>query len=410
MRSTPNFDNSIKQKWSNLELALAGTTATFVLSQTIWLIGGYTRDFSNAPSWITQIRLASMVILMAIMFSQTANIGKSKRLAVAITTCSAGLLITGLITDLLSGSRFSTANPYLTYLFLTVIVFQLPRIALDFRRSINASLRIIVWMSLFLALVRREVAFNAGTARIDGLGTTSRLSGAVGDANTLAFFALLLLVAALCFRLRFWQIDVLGAFSVLIFAQTRFSLVIGILVLVLGTLRFSNFNTRVITSAGTYLAAGGLLLTAFYSPVTSSSVDGSDFWNTRLVIWQWALSVIPTEPFIGLGLSGYYSAITLSNSYWVHAHNQILQDLLIGGPIRATLGMGYLVCLSLIAITNKRSLSGVLAASILVLYSVIEVPLFFDSLNFRFLGTMIITFVVYSEANGDSVLISKPNT
>jgi hypothetical protein len=370
-------------------LSLGVIAAVWIATQALWQAQGVGRDFAVSPNYLTPLRFAALVFLIAsTLYSRASSVRNNKYLLVA--AFCAGLAFWGFASEYLATGNIWFSGETYTYLSLAIISLVLSRKNLDLRNGVALISRLVIWSSLALAVVIPSVVFGAGSSRISLLGSETRLSGVVGDANTLSFFALVLITLSIGGRSKLSRFDLLMSLVVLALTQSRFGAILAAIIFV--SYFFVNRNRRFLNYVVplSFLIGFSVFVFGLNQRLNVYSIDGSDFWNTRLVIWKWASTTIESEPLTGLGLTNYYQAIAQSGSFWVHSHNQVLQDILTGGYIRALLVVGLMIAMAIIAQRLSQDFQSIFLVAILVLYSQVEVPLFLDSFNYRFLGLLLV--------------------
>jgi len=372
----------------------------WILTQAIWQSQGVERDFSLTPSYVTPLRIAALAILLVIAVSRgTVDHINKKYLLIAIF-CAA-ITFWGMISDYFGTGRIGLNGETYTYLFLTLITLALARTSLNLRQGVLLINRLVIWSSLLFAVLVPHAAFGAGSSRLAFIGSQTRLSGVVGDANTLSFFALVLIALSLEGRRKLNRLDVLLAIVVLVLTQSRFGAIIAGVIFIIYFVSKRTHRILATVIPISFVVGFSILIFGLSQKLSAFNIDGSDFWNTRLVIWNWAVTTISSEPITGLGLPNYYQAINQSGSFWVHSHNQILQDILIGGYVRGFLILAFLVVMSYIAQKLAKDRASIFLIATVLMFGQVEVPLFLDSFNYRFLGLFLILIWICS-ANDNS--------
>jgi O-antigen ligase len=217
------------------------------------------------------------------------------------------------------------------------------------------ALRLLVWGSLGLLLVKPSSALYSGQGRA-WLGI-DQLAGLTTHPNGLGAVAAigLILEVSLVVRRRGWQLHAGAAFAALLLSQSRGSWLGA--ALGLGVLALANRERVVLLVQAPFLIALGATVWMFgLTPggVVDRLLNGSDAstLDGRTAIWQRLLDATHGHEVIGLGpliFDPRYRDVLVGvppGQIWSHAHNQFLQSYLEAGLIGLALLIGWAVMLT----------------------------------------------------------------
>jgi O-antigen ligase len=360
------------------------------VSQLIWSYQGADRAFLDAPRWITLARggAAILFVLSLVYFSIKDKENRpTYNLDFWFTILAAYIFIRGFYIE--DGTPKVTT--FLSYFVLSLALYNLrnQRIGIS---SIQIPLRILIYGSILQAFLFPELAFTESLSRFGIFFQFKRFGGLVGHPSLFAFIAFLYLVTIYSRKSRFWKFEVFVIFILLLLANTASVLICLPLLLLLGNK--SDFKAKFLKffAIASIFASYLVLITVLKSEISNSAITGSDALNSRPVIWHWAFKLWRESPIFGLSSESQNYSLGYSNSiYWLHAHNQVLQDLLSGGAFRLLLTS--IIYLNLCRFALRRLTDSypesIVVFILLVSQSTSEVPFTFNTIDFRFFTFLI---------------------
>ena len=256
-------------------------------------------------------------------------------------------------------------------------------------------------MNLSLLIISPSLVNRSAAQRILFLPYTQRFSGVFGDANVSGFFCCLILIWLHFEKPRFFKLTITINLICLILTESRIALIAYILgyIILKINLKYSRMLLNIVKMIGIGLSF--LLVYTIYHLVTYQD-NITNVLNMRSIIWQWSFKEIRKSPIAGIGLSNFQNDLHSSISiFWVHAHDQFLQDLIVGGFVRlALILLVYLVIYQkakrMLFIGNALPLAFFCA---LLMESFFEVPLFLPTIDFRFFTAIFLIVVIFEKRN-----------
>jgi len=291
-------------------------------------------------------------------------------------------------------------------------------VAVSEARTLTNSVSALIWVlriQIFGSLVAGVVNPDWALVPTENLGRSlfgidSRLIGFAPAPNYLAMCAVILLALEVSDlpRLNRKALRVLSTAASLIcllWAQSRTELVIGLAVLVLAAIArtwsigAATFAGRLVTLVVVPFAVAAPFVVTTLGIATQASL--SEISTNRTDIWIRAVDLVATSPLFGVVYDETVTTIsTLGYSYY-NVHNQFLESWISGGLGAATL----LAVLILIVSFRARSSQFPVAASLLTLYVVLELPFGtpfkLESLSWSLIGIAVWLSISssYSESN-----------
>jgi hypothetical protein len=326
-------------------------------------------------------------------------------LAAALLVLASTVLMVGFLQG---GSRPKTST-WLPYLLCGVIALLAATRPQRVRRTTMGVLRLVCWGSLLQAVVAPSLAFSSN-ARFQFFGLPERLGGLAGNPNLLGILAALLLVAAVR-RPRSLSslVDISAALLVILISESRTAALACVLIvpvqLLLPRVRIPGVLLVGLTLAFGTVAAFG----QGTSGVSSADATGQDLLNGRQMIWNWSLSIWHSSPWWGRGTDVYSDSYRRAfGIFWVHSHNELLQDLVTGGVIRVAAVLLVILCWiwSCSRMCDRDRALGIAVILALALESFSEIPLYFQSFDVRALTVVVaIAISMSAEAKSPSVAV-----
>jgi hypothetical protein len=244
----------------------------------------------------------------------------------------------------------------------------------------------IVWLSLILYIVAPGMVSRRSTNVY--MADQSRFIGIIGDGNILSFIAALLVLELLSRRPKRLLFKISGPIIVLALSQSALALA-GLSIAVMFAIfeKMGRLSPAATSKVPRFLFLFSLALTFFQSTstLTIEDVRGTDLLNSRKLIWDWSWHRITSSPLFGNSVDIFSPEIRSSlGVFWAHAHNQWLQDLVVGGVFRLAALILLLAAWGFI-LENQRcgSLRGVGILMLMIVECFGEVPFFLEGLNMR---------------------------
>lgn len=392
--------------WCAPQFALVTFVVLLVGTQAGWVVVA-NGSLGETPGWVGAARGAGFALLSLAIVGRTLSRGGSEFGWTAIMLATLGFYV--ILNNTASGSIGSSASFITSYFVLAIFSAVVAGRLLAPSQLLITCLRLVVWGSVVFGVLVPQYAFLAGGVRFGLLAVEGRLTGVVGDANTLSFFAVFLLLVSLWAKARGRSIDLLAVTFVVVFGQSRFGLLAAFAVLVVVIWRDrSALIARLLFVASSIFSLIPLLI--WDNTVSDEATLGQDVFNSRPLIWQWSFAIWRSSPLTGVGLEQYYELVTDKSGFWVHSHNQLLQELVLGGVIGAALFIGLVAVLSARALSLLKRLANpvpLMAVTLLLMFSAVEVPMFVDSPNFRLLSVFLVLLAFGGNGRLGAVLTSS---
>lgn len=384
------------------ELSLFSITYVLVIfasvlsvSQFIWTYDGADRAFLEAPRWITLARgFAVVLFLVSLLFCSVSKIDGSHtfNLELWIAILAAYIFVRGLYVE----NGLPKITTFASYLVLSFWIHHLRHHKIGIS-AIQFPLQVLIYGSVFEAIFFPEFAFTESLSRFGVLLQFRRFGGLIGHPSLFAFLAFLYLVCVNSKRSRFWRIEFLLILFLLMLANTASVMICLPLLYFMDMKRNSQTQFLKILGIAAPIASFILLINVLSQKISNSAIMGSDALNSRPVIWHWAFIKWQESSLLGLSSQSQNYELGYSNSiYWLHAHNQVLQELLAGGLIRLSLTLIIFFNLWRFALRRLKESQpeSMIAFILLVSQATSEIPFTFNTIDFRFF-TFVLLLLFY---------------
>lgn len=231
---------------------------------------------------------------------------------------------------------------------------------------------------------------NTGTEDRLSLISGERLAGVFSHPNELAYWTSALLAVGVAYRLPFRGLALAALTVTAVAAGSRTALIAAAVVLIISVVR---------GALGTLVRRlmALLLLVAVAIPATVSA----DFVDSigRQEIWTTARDVWPNSPYFGHGLFYWQTGQARSDgfpSFAFHAHNTVLDSLVLGGAVLAVAVLAYLAvhAWELLSWTRTRGTPLPGLSALILITAITEVPIQFAVVDPRTVVLVIATLVV----------------
>jgi O-antigen ligase len=383
--------------WTTL-LVLVVLRATLPDALDVWLRGYRVYDVRAAIALgrPTGASLAGVFLDLAVASIALLRIGQvALARQLRFPRGAGGLLLTAaLVTQMASSWAGSPPGRTATVVCLTLIALLLsPPSA---QRAMQVFLKVGLWSLIICWLMAAAspdlawIASNDGDSRF-ALVSSLRLTGFFSHPNMLAYWALALAAVALMSppgRVRGAALPL--SVVTLLACGSRTALIAAGLVALLALSRLFGGRLIRVAVAGTLATLAAMPALGFVGFIDSAG---------RSEIWQRARSIWPEERWVGHGLDYWQTGEAQADGFPLfayHAHNQLLDSLVLGGLVAGILVACYLLQ-QLFAIMRWNPTSGRMPAlAIALLCSAIsEVPVQFSLVDPR-LVIVVMTAIVLS--------------
>lgn len=309
------------------------------------------------------------------------------------------------LSPLVAGQTISHNSLYSVAIFSAVFVTRRNGGVDAMLAGIRAALLMVLIADLSLALVKPDMALQASTGLMLP-GLHQRLWGVEAHPNGAGSSALVFLVLLFSRPFRWKSLNLLGwacGLAVLLLAQSKTVWVITVLVaVVLVFYRFGrdeHGRLRPVFVLGVLFALIALLGYLAYADIErllrkyflSREISQLESATGRIAIWQAAVDLWLDNPWFGFGPDawGPLQRARMGMPFAVHAHNQALQVLTVGGVAGGIAFAAYFLAMVVASIRSAPATAGAsLALTVFMLVrSMTEIPL---SLSGLFSGDMVI--------------------
>jgi hypothetical protein len=303
-----------------------------------------------------------------------------------------GLVFVSFLIGLLSFFQKSEPNladnlqAMTNWFYVGLSIFLSDRFSLRFIRSFIKITTAYSLVSIFFGARAFTTDF-----RLSFLGLDTRLVGFFGHPNTTALASALFLILSLQLKLEKKWIAFNLILLIITFSNTIF---FSLLILILISLGIRHFSTRLVFQTMLVIVS---IQSAAPFLITQRIEDQNDLssLSNRSGVWYWTLSQLERNDFNAIPYT-FNRNFESSNIFFVHAHNQVLMDLVKGGFSRAFLVLLFTCLLILVAFfAAKRFNQPYLPVPILifVLNQATEVPLYLPKIDSKSL-ILIIALVI----------------
>lgn len=360
------------------------------VTQLIWSYTGADQAFLEAPKWITITRgIAVIVFVLPLLIIRSKNEQRryTCNLDFWMGIFASYIFVRGVYIE----SQIPKVTTFASYLVLSLLIYHLRTQEVDVS-SIQIPLRILVYGSIAEAFLLPNLAFTESLSRFGFIFHFRRFCGLVGHPSLFAFLAFLYLLSVLSMKAKYWKIEFFVILLLLLLANTASVLICLPLLFFTSDKVSSYFRLLKILASVAPLISLFVLTSVLRKEVSNSAIMGADALNSRPLIWHWAFEVWHQSPMFGLSSQSQNYALGYSRSiYWLHAHSQVLQELLAGGLIRLSLASIIFFILWRLAIRELNSLHpqpGIVFI-LFICQSTSEIPFTFNTIDFRFLTFLI---------------------
>jgi len=307
-----------------------------------------------------------------------------------------GLVSTSCLIGLLSFFQKSEPNvadnlqAMTSWFYIGLSIFLSDDFSLRFIRSLVKITTTYSTVSLFFGVRAFTTDF-----RLSFFGLDTRLVGFFGHPNTTALASALFLILSLQLKLEKKWIVLNLTVLVLTFSNTVF---ISLLILILISVVIRHFSTRIVLLTIFVIVS---LQSAAPFLITQRIEDQNDLssLSNRSGVWYWTLSQLERNDFNPIPFT-FNRNFEASNIFFVHAHNQMLMDLVKGGFSRAFLVLVFTSFLILVALLATRHFNQpylLLPVLLFVLNQATEVPLYIPKIDSK---SLILIVAVVVTLNG----------
>jgi len=370
------------------------------VSQLIWVYNGADRAFLYAPRWITMVRGFAVILLIVVLFLSKSRVSETHftfNLEVWMILLASYIFIRGFYIE----SGIPKITSFSSYLVLGLLIFSMKRRTTT-TAAIQYPLRVLVYGSVLEALLLPQFAFSDSPSRFGVFFQFNRFCGLVTHPSLFAVIAFLYLVSIFSLKSKFWKIECLIIVGLLLLANTASVLICVPLLYFMGSREKIQVNSLRFLGIAAPIFSIFVLFRTLSQEITISAIMGSDALNARPVIWDWAFETWLQSPALGLSNESQNYSLEYSKTfYWVHAHNQILQDLLAGGFLR--LLIVFIIYFKLLQLALRRLREGhpqsIVVYILLISQSTFEIPFTLNTIDFRFLTFLVLVLFYFVNFN-----------